>query len=132
MISIGRTKCPSFEYNYLLFLAECAVGDEKKAGVYHAALDKVFQLQKKFSADIVSLENSIDGMYYLIRKKYESAQAAYGKVKEDALTRHERARYYYFFSRLCAECGRRKEAEKYYAHVLELAPKVPAFVHRRP
>lgn len=130
--NLARNKNVDFEYNYLWFLTFAALGDEKQLTVYHGALEKIFEVQRKMSHDIAALKYAVDGIYFTLRKKTRNAQTAFENVRMEALSRHEQARCYYYKAVLAGQMQQTEAAGQNYERVMELAPKVKMFADHRP
>lgn len=85
-----------FEYNYLLFLTACAKGERRELEMRYGQIEKIFQMNRRANAGILSLEQMIKGIYLCQCRKYPEARAALDAVDAGLLTPREQAHYRHF------------------------------------
>jgi len=127
---LNTNKKLNFEYNYLHFTICVVREDKKQIHAYYLALERIFQVQKKFHTDLLSLKSSIDGAYYLTEGRLDKSQKAFSKANPDLLGNRERAWHYYYLSRLSYQLNQPNYAEQYYIQATRLAPGIPLFSNR--
>jgi len=113
-----------FEFNFLMFSAAVALHDFPKTQQYFETLQRIFSVAKRTTADIISLQKLISGIFLLRSTRISEAAAVLNTVNPEALKPRMRAYFCFYLSELYLASGQRGAAEEAYRKAVSLAPAI--------